>query len=235
MTANLIIAIAGDSITGCAGRWPFPALTVTSTGDCTSPAAQTAASYASGRLLMRNMAISGSHLAGDPANNPVSFIRPTYIDPLYAIKMFARSGPTPRKYLYINAIGSNDGAIAAYPSVALYAAAVAADIVAAKAAGADFGWICGLLPRADAGAALTEANRLAYNALVTDPSWRAANGVDDCIDLSSAAHAGPLNLPANNGGDTTWYMADNIHPQNVLSAEIGVIALAKFNALLATI
>lgn len=236
MTTQLIIAVCGDSITGCSGRWPFQALGVTSAGDCGEPLLQSPCTYYNGRMMMRNMAISGSRLAG---GSGVGTIRPAYVDTIYAVKALSPSGTgTParlRKYLYINAIGSNDGAIGGLGSVAAYAAAVAADIVAGKTAGADYGWICSLLPRADAAGPMDETNRLAYNALVTDSAWRLANGVDDCIDLASATHAAPAFLPVNSGGDTTWFDADNIHPTAALSAECGVIALAKFNALLAVI
>lgn len=223
MSTELTVMICGDSISGCSGQWPYHAFNITSVGDCGDPLIQRTCTYYSGLMLLRNMAISGTRLAS--GSNNVGVIRPTYVDPIYARKSFSRSGATARKYLYINAIGSNDGAIDGYATPALYAAAVAADIVAAKNAGADYGWICALLPRGDG--VMTEPNRLTYNPLAASPSWRLANGVDDYLDLPSAPHAGPANLPINNGGDTTWYMDDNVHPQDVLSAEIGAIARAK--------
>ena len=67
-----------------------------------------------------------------------------------------------------------------------------------------------LLPQADG--VMTEANRLAYNALLTSSSWRAANGIDGVIDFAGQTTMGnPTNLRANNGGDTAYYNADNIH------------------------
>lgn len=233
MSTALIIIHTGDSIAASGNHWPFQALGAIQVGDSGVPVVQTAATYYyGGRIIMRNAAIAGTRIDG---TNGVGTMRPAYVDPVYALKTLSRPGMRPRKYLYINAIGTNDGAIGGYASVALYAAAVAADIASAKTLGADYGWIVSLLPRADGGAMLTEPNRLAYNALVNDPTWRAAHGVDDCIDVASAAHAGPQFLPANSGGDLTWYLADNIHPQDVLSIEMGVIALAKYNALLAVI
>jgi hypothetical protein len=67
-----------------------------------------------------------------------------------------------------------------------------------------------LLPRADG--TMTESNRLAYNALLTSSSWRAANGIYGVIDFADQAIMGnPANLLANNGGNTTYYNTDNIH------------------------
>ena len=67
-----------------------------------------------------------------------------------------------------------------------------------------------LLPQADG--VMTEANRLAYNALLTSSSWRAANGIDGVIDFAGQPTMGnPTNLRANNRGDTTYYNADNLH------------------------
>jgi hypothetical protein len=39
-----------------------------------------------------------------------------------------------------------------------------------------------------------------------------ANGIDGVIDFAGQTIMGnPANLPANNGGDTTYYNTDNIH------------------------
>ncbi len=233
--SELVIMVCGDSISGCGSCWPYQMMGTTYKGDCGAPDVQTSVTYLSGALLLNNMAISGSKLSGNSI--AVSTIRPAYVDPVYSVKALLPQTaatsilPAVRKYLYINAIGANDQAIDGYATPALYAVAVATDIAAGKSAGADFGWICTLTSQAGAGQARIDA----YNTTITDPSWLLAHGVDACLDLASAAHAGPQFLPANSGGDTTWYHADNLHPQAVLQAEMAAIALAKVTALLAII
>jgi hypothetical protein len=50
-----------------------------------------------------------------------------------------------------------------------------------------------LLPQADG--VMTEANRLAYNVLLTSPSWRAANGIDGVIDFAGLPTMGESSQP----------------------------------------
>ena len=45
-----------------------------------------------------------------------------------------------------------------------------------------------LLPQADG--VMTEANRLAYNALLIASSWRAANGIEGVIDFAGQSIIG---------------------------------------------
>ncbi len=77
----------GDSISGSAGTWPYLTIGQSSRGDATFPLVQNGATYKKAyggdTLLLKNMAISGTRLAG---TNGVSALRPTYVDPVYAIK-----------------------------------------------------------------------------------------------------------------------------------------------------
>ena len=229
MSTKLIVGISGDSIAGPVNCWPYQALGVTSVGDASTPLMQRQCTYYSGQMILRNMAITGGRLNG--GDGAVSVLRPLYVDILYAHAGFAGSGASPRKSLYINAIGTNDGVLSTFGTVAAYADAVALDIAAAKTAGATYGYIVSILPRADIGGPMIEANRLIYNALVTNAAWRLARNVDDCIDLASDSIMGnPANLT-----NATYYNADLIHPTTAGQARLAVIAIAKLNALVASL
>lgn len=225
---------AGDSITGPVGRWPWQALNVTSRGDAGVPAVAASCTYVSGKIVFRNMAISGTRLNTNGFPDLVQ-LAPVDIDPIVAVKSVASNGGSsiaPKSiWIFSNSIGSNDGALGGLGSVAAYAAANAAATVARKTAGYDIAGMTTLIARGDG--VLTETNRLPYNALLNNPSWQASNGIDFVWDLASATHAAPQFLPINSGGDTTWFMSDNVHPQDALSAELGVIALAGLNTIIA--
>lgn len=48
------------------------------------------------------------------------------------------------------------------------------------------------------------------------------------LDLASEATCGnPANLPANNGGITTWYNSDNIHYTATCGALLGPVAVTS--------
>lgn len=229
MSTKLIVGVSGNSITGPAGRWPYPAFGVTSLGDASQLGTMFSYTYYSGRMMLRNVAITGARLLTPTSPpNAISLVRPAYIDPLYARKSFIKAGCSPRFNLYISSGGINDNYVDS-TSVASYMASLAADCVAAKAAGADAVWLTSHIA---GGSVTAQANWSAANALVQDASWRSAHGVDDYIDFASAAHGQPANL-----SDATYYLQESPvqHPTDVLSAEMGVIALAKLNALLATI
>jgi hypothetical protein len=201
----IVLAITGDSITGCYSSnndWPFQLLNVVGVGDCGQPTMQGFATYQSGNILMRNMAISGTRLAA--GSNPVTSIALTWVDPIAAVKSFP--GGQRRVYEYICAIGSNDGAIDSYATPALYAAAVAANAQLRRTAGFDKILLTTLLPRGDG--TMTEPNRLAYNATLTNAAWQIANGIDGVIDFASQPIMGnPANLT-----NTLYYNTDLIHP-----------------------
>lgn len=228
MTTLLCWCHSGDSIGASGNTWPFQALGVSSRGDSSSKDAQAAAVYRVGDILLKNMAVSGTKLTGVSGSDIVQ-LAPSYIDTIPARKSFA--GGRTRKFLFTTSIGSNDSAVGGLASPAAYAAAVASACRDRKSAGYDYAWMGTLTPRGS----IPEPDRLAYNALLADSAWRLANGIDDYIDLTSAAHAQPQYLPINNGGDTTWFDEFSIHPSTALQAEMAAIALAKITAFQATL
>ena len=218
----VVFVASGDSLTGCSQDAFFSWIGLTSTGDCTYPVAQSGSVYVSDtvanvsgvRVIGVNMGISSTRLCTNMPND-VCFLAPVWIDPIVAYKKVVGGGGSgssipPRIYVIDCAIGSNDGAVGSYGDPTDYAAAVARACVARKAAGFNYALMTTLLPRGDG--TMTEANRLAYNALLTSPSWRTANGIDGVIDFAGQAIMGnPANLPVNNGGNTTYYNSDSIH------------------------
>jgi|SRR5580692_9123580 hypothetical protein len=225
-STNLVWVHTGDSISGCGTRWPFQYINQTSFGDCTFPASQQSATYIDGNILLLNMAISGSRLAG---TNGVTSLMSPFVNPVVNVKKIF--GLVARKYLLTCAIGSNDGAIDSYATPALYAAAVAAEMQVGRTAGFDEIVLCTLLPRGDG--VMTEPNRLAYNSNLTNSSWRTANSIDGVLDLASDAIMGnPANLPVNNGGVDTYFLSDNVHPTPLGS---GLLATNEVTPWMATI
>jgi lysophospholipase L1-like esterase len=223
MTHKLVLVFGGDSISGGVGSWAFQSIGVTSVGDDGQPAVQAASGYqkADASILMLNMAIGGAQLAN------LSSIGPTYIDPVVVHKADTPAGLIPRKYLFVNAMGSNDSAIDGFATVADYAAANAAAAVARKTAGFDICAMTTLLPRNDG--PLTESHRNEYNALITNSSWRATNGIDYAVDLASEATMGNPATCAN----TTYYI-DGIHPTSTGQALLAPIAASVWAAVLGT-
>lgn len=171
---------------------------------------------------IKNMAISGTRLNtnGFPDLVPLA---PGYIDPVYAVKSgkgFGGSSPVQtRRFIFLDAIGSNDGAIGGYATVADYVAADAACCAARKTAGADAVIRTTLLPRNDG--LMTEPNRLAFNALVPTITT-----YDAIADLASQVTMGnPLTC-----SNTTYYV-DGIHPTSLGYSLIAPIGLAAVKAL----
>ncbi len=164
---------------------------------------------------------------GDPTY--VVDLAPVYVDPVipigYAVPPFDRT----RRYIFTTAIGSNDGALGGLADYTTYAAAVATCCVARKTAGYNLVGICTLLPRSSG---MIEANRLGYNALVMDSSWRSGHGIDFAIDLASQAIMGD---PANTT-NATYYDQNpvaGIHPTAAGHALLAPIYLAGVNAAIA--
>jgi hypothetical protein len=227
---NLVWCHSGDSISGCAGRWPFQYLATPSRGDCGNPIVQNSAFYVVGNILFLNMAISGTKLTGANGSNTVAS---TYIDPILQAKNTqlisdgkGTSKLTKRKYLYSCGIGSNDAATGGLANATAYANAVAANAQARRTAGADLIALCTLLPRDDA--TMTEPNRLEYNSNLTNASWRLANGIDYVFDLA----ADPVMGVFANCSNITYYQADKVHPQDLGS---GLIATNQVTPVMNTI
>jgi hypothetical protein len=217
----VVFVASGDSLTGCSQDAFFSWIGLASTADCANPQDQAGALYVSDtvsnvsgvRVIGANLGVSGTRLSQGTFN--FESIAPTYIDPIVAYtKVVGGSGKgasiPSRVYIIDCAIGSNDGAIGSQGDPTDYAAAVASACVARKTAGFTYALMTTLLPRGDG--VMTEPNRTAYNALLTSSSWRASNGIDGVIDFAGQSIIGnPANLPANNGGNTTYYNSDNIH------------------------
>jgi hypothetical protein len=220
---NLILAQGGDSIAARSGAWPYQALGVTSVGNATYALNQASCIYYSSNIVFVDLSVAGATLAG--GGSDANTMGSTYADHMVSVKNIV--GCTHRKYMFCQAIGSNDAAIDGYGTVAAYADAVAANIQARKTAGFDLTAICSLLPRNDA--TMTELNRAAYNALVTNSSWRSARNIDYCIDLASEATMGLYATTSN----TTYYV-DGIHPTTAGYALLAPIAAAVYNAAAAT-
>jgi lysophospholipase L1-like esterase len=201
---------------------------VISVSDGGVPNAQVASGYrkSDGSILMLNMAITGTHLntGGFPDLVPLA---PGYIDPVVAHKAEIPSGVATRRYLFVNAMGSNDSALGGASTPADYATQNAAASVARKTAGFDLCAMTTLLPRNDG--PMTEPNRTAYNSLLTDASWRASNNIDYVVDLASEATMGNPATCAN----TTYYI-DGIHPTSTGHALLASIAASVWSTILAT-
>jgi hypothetical protein len=240
MSGGLLVwVITGDSITGCASvgvAWPFQYLSVASRGDCSAPLTQSV-NYSTGNITAQNMACSGARLNSGGANDLVTVIAPI-VDLIPSNKsVVGFGGSTPvrsRKYLLSCSIGTNDGGIDSSATPAIYAGLVAAFCAARKAAGYDLAMMTTLLPRGDG--VMTEPNRLAYNSTLTGAGWAAANGIDYIVDFASDSIMGnPANLPVNNGGITTYFNSDNIHPTTVGQARLVPILAPVMNQILATL
>ncbi len=233
----LVVAAGGDSLTGCARDWFFHTLNVTSIGNCGVPFDQAAAVYPSSigpKVLGVNLGISGTRLSA--GSNPFTAMASSYMAPIAAVKTvssFAAIGTPirgpPRYYLALCGIGSNDGAVGSDGTPAAYAADHASVCSALKANGYNWTLMVTLLPRADG--TMTETDRLAYNATITDPTWQSQHGIDGVVDIASEPTCGnPANLPANNGGATTYYDSDNIHYNDTCGALFAPIVKAKLKA-----
>lgn len=251
--------VSGDSITATAETattsncWPYQYLGLTPTYP-EFPQAYFAPNqapfvYYKNNIIMKNMAIVGSGLSNAAGGSTGEFtgvlqLAPPYADTIVSTKAVSSFGSgttaiTARKYLWTCSIGSNDGAancgdlgISGSPSG--YAAAIATMMGARKTAGYDIIALSTLLPRADG--TMTEPNRLAYNAIVTGAGWAASNNIDYIMDFAGDTIMGnPNNLPANNGGDTTYYRSDNVHPTDVGQARLAAVAATTLNTILASI
>lgn len=206
---KLVWVHGGDSISATISSWFYKTLNSPSKGDGGVPQLQAACTYYSGDIIARNMAITGTALNTSGYPDFVS-LAPIDIDPIYAVKSVSGSGgatsATGRKYLVSSAIGSNDAVLGGHATVTQYAAAHAVALRARRTAGADLLSITTILPRGDG--FLLEANRLAYNALISSPAWLAANSIDFCLDLASQAIMGdPSTL-----GNATYWLGDQVHP-----------------------
>lgn len=226
--------VGGDSIAGSQGSWFFQYLGVTTTGDAGVPAVQSAQTYyatkGANSIVARNMGISGTRLNtnGFPDLVPLA---PGYIDPIFASQTgIGTGGSTPlsrRASIFSCAIGRNDGAIAAYATPTLFAAAVASACRDRKAAGAQKLIMATILPAASIP---TEPNRLAFNATITDPAWMAANQIDGIFDFASEPTMGN---PANISNPT--YYADQIHPTAAGYALLVPYVTSTMNAVIASL
>lgn len=226
--SRLVVVIGGDSLAGQSGSWAFQSIGVTSVGNDNAAVAQAASSYrkSDGTILMLNLGVAGTHLNtnGFPDLVPLATI---YIDTVVAHKAEAPAGLTTRKYLFVNTIGSNDGAIGGLASVSAYATATAAATVARKTAGFDFCAMATLPPRNDG--VMTETNRTAYNAFLTDSSWRASNGIDYLIDLAGETTMGNPSTCSN-----ATYYSDGLHPTTAGHALLSPIAASVWTTVLGT-
>jgi hypothetical protein len=231
MTKQLVIVFAGDSIAAVDDSWTYQSIGATGNGGSGNQLMESLACYrkSDGSILVMNMAVAGSGLSVRGFPDLVQ-LAPGYIDPIVANKTIV-GAPSDyvRKYLFVNAIGSNDGGIDGLGSVANYAAANAAAAVARKTAGFDLCAMTTLLPRLDT-ATMVESNRLAYNTLLRDSSWRASNGIDFLVDIASEATMGD---PAN-VSNTTYYGDGMTHPTTFGYSLIAVVAASEWTTILAS-
>lgn len=199
----------GDSISASASTWPYQYLGVASKGDAGVPAAQAGATYISGNVIAKNMAVAGTRLntMGYPDVVPLALVD---VDPIVAVKSLSPRGSgasvaPSRRYVFSCAIGSNDAATGGLGSPEAYADAVGACAALRRAAGFDLLVLATLLPR---GSILTEPNRLAYNARIKNAAFRATYGIDGIFDFASDPIMGdPASLT-----DPTYYDEDEVHP-----------------------
>jgi lysophospholipase L1-like esterase len=225
----LVWVNTGDSIAGAAGRWPYQYLGLASKSDTGDIKTMNQAVYNKSGLRFCNMAVSGSTL-GSTGPNDVLNIVTTYVDPVVARKSIP--GLTARKYLFTCAIGTNDGCLGGLGSVAAYASAVASMAQSRRTAGYDLIGLCTILPRTDAAGPMIDSNRVAYNTLLTDSSWRSSNGIDYVIDLAGETTMGNIANTTN----ATYYNSDNIHPTDAGSALLSTNQVTPvMNTILASI
>jgi hypothetical protein len=228
----LVWVNTGDSIAASAGRWPYQYLGLASKSDSTIIDTMVQATYQKSGLLFCNMAVSSTRLGvfGAGSTSDVVNIVTPYVDPIVTRKSI--TGLTPRKYLFTCAIGSNDGCIAIEASVSDYASKVATMAQARRTAGYDLIGLCTILPRTDSGGPMIDSNRVAYNALLTNSSWRLSNGIDYVIDLAAETTMGNISNTTN----ATYYNSDNIHPTDTGSALLATNQVTPvMNTILASI
>ena len=177
--------------------------------------------------IIKNMAVSGTRLNSNGFPDLVP-LAPGYIDPVFAVKVESQFGgsssvPT-RKYIFLDAIGSNDGAVGNFggTDVSDYVAADSAMCAARVTAGADAVLRTTLLPRNDG--LLTEPNRLTFNTLV--PTVTTYNVI---VDLASQSTMGN----PSTCGNTTYYV-DGVHPTSAGAALLAPILLTAVTNLVST-
>jgi hypothetical protein len=246
MSKTLVWLSTGDSIASTGGLdfarvWPYQYLGLTPTypsDDVFGGGAvehQSFRTYKSGNVIFKNMSITGSGYTNSTYMSFYELLKNGYIDSIVAnkaIRIIGSPAPSERIYLLTCELGSNEGAKfmgdpdppnnPTWPvtsTVPDYIAAVVQTMAARKTAGWDLIGLQTLLPRSDT-SFLNETDRATYNSTITATGWAAANGIDFIIDVASDSIMGnPANLPANNGGDTTWYL-DNAHPTTAGQARL---------------
>ncbi|MEJ0046549.1 MAG: LamG-like jellyroll fold domain-containing protein [Rhodospirillales bacterium] len=170
--------------------------------------------------FLNNMAIGGSRLVNEVARAV------TWIDPLI---------PTDKRgaqYLYSNWIGHNDiddylGITDVSVAAATYAATLAAEVAARKAAGYDKAVVFTVLSRSDSAYPLHNQYRNAFNAYIRAAGWAAANGIDAICDVAADPNIGP-----DGASDSlTYYQADHVHLNPAGHAIVKSIWQATLNGL----
>lgn len=228
MTTRIGLVHSGDSIAGSNSPASYfhQAYGWTPIGDNTSAAFQAPATYYSGNIIARNMAVAATRLNTNGGDDlvPMALV---YIDPIIPMGYV---GATIRKYIFTCAIGSNDGALGGYATTALYAAAVASCCGLRRTAGYNSLGMCTLLPRKDG--TMSEVNRLSYNATLTGGGWAAGHGIDFIINLDSEATMGN---PASCDNATYYEQVTKVHPTAAGHLLLAPIYLAAVNAAIAAL
>jgi lysophospholipase L1-like esterase len=224
MTKLLCIVINGDSIASSVHTWAYQALGLTGRTDI-NYVGNYSQTYFATNIIMKNGALGGTRLNTNPGD--LVMWAPTLVDPIVANKTLIGSGGATRKYLYVNAIGSNDAWMGGLGSYSAFADAVAASCTDRKIAGFDYVAMATGLPRNDT--LTNETPRAGYNGLLRDSSWRAARGIDFLLDLASDTTMDNISTCA----DTTYY-ADGVHPTTAGAALLAPIAASLFSTVLAS-
>lgn len=234
MTTTIILGISGDSIPhqydGGAHSFVYQFMNGTpgAGDDGISMPAMDFRILRNGNVICKNLSFPGASRisSGSPSKFNSTYTAQTYLDPVATTRTITNARPSSptRKYVYFDQIGTNDNAlINGSGTVAAFADAMAQKNNDRKTAGWGIGILCTLLPRNDG--ILTEPNRLAYNAFLTDPAWRAARSIDAVCDFAADATMGN---PAN-CGNLTWFQ-DGVHPTTAGHARLVPIMAATLAA-----
>ncbi len=210
------LLIEGDSIPNNADSYFYQYLGVAS-GAANVPAsfngvagnqpANLAYSWYSGNIIGHNCAVGGSRLQ----TNSFDLVQRAsiWVDPFWPRAAYAG---TARKYILVVAVGTNDQftngvSVASYVTDLLaYCAARKAAALAAYSGNQVKVLLCTGLPRGDG--ISNETNRTAFNAILNGVGWASTNNIDGIIDLASQPIMGLLATCS----DTTYFLADKVHP-----------------------
>lgn len=206
-TPVVSIVVFGDSLLARGSSSIFQWQSWTSVGDAGVPGMQASAQYyatVGGKsVILRNMAVSGTHLntGGSPDLVPLFA---AYSDRLVQRRLPRSS--TRRFSIGIGGIGTNDSCVGVPGNFTGYAAAVGAEYQFIKSTLSLDRFVAATILRSNA-APMIEGNRAGFNGIVNGASWQATYGIDAVWDRGA-------NPAMQDPTDLTKWDPDQVHPNS---------------------